>query len=212
MSVKFWSKGSIFPTILKDGIVRIFFTTDLYIDVPFMNIAKDFVINNRIPVSQISLLCESPDGDIAVGWFNGEVRIYNTNYGDFFRMVGITKFDINKVIEEHMDVIRVGSTKLHRINEGKLTIPDIYHTRYYILKNNLNYMIMDTSDGLPPIIIDVKKNKEMLDKVLIKGSGADPMFVRQNNTFVEPASGYQIVDPIVIPQPTNNPRLIRRGI
>ena len=211
MSIKFWDKGAIFPTALSGSNLRIYFTKDLYLDVPFMNLPKDFKINNLIPVSEISLLAENPDGDIIVGWFNGEVRIYNTNYGNLFRMVGLTKLDIYKIMEDNMDVFMVGSTRKNRIGEGKFYVPDIYVTRYYVLKNNRNYMIMDTSDGRPPIVIDVRKNPEIIDLVLVKGSGGDPLFIREHDAFVAASSDYQIRDPIIIPQPTNKPRLIRRG-
>lgn len=212
MSVKFWDQGSVFPTLLSQGNLRVYFSRDLFFDVPFANTTKDFVINNRIPVGDISLLCENPDGEIIVGWRNGEVKVYNTNYGNFFRLVGYAKFDIYKVMEDNLEVLTVGSTRQSKINESKVTRSDLFYTRYYIVKKNPNYLIMDTSDGRPPVIINIEKNPEIAKLILIKGSGADPMFIRQEDVFEEASTGLRIKDPVIIPQPQNNPRLIRRAI
>ena len=78
-----------------------------------------------------------------------------------------------------------------------------------MFKNDFRYMILDTSDGRAPVIIDTEKNGWLLDEVL-KGSKGDPLLVRDNGTFADYTTGMFIVDPIEIPQPINNPRLVRR--
>lgn len=160
MSIRLWDKGTNFNTIVRNQVLRIIFTKDVYIEVPFKYTDREYKGNPIIPFSDISLCCYSKDSDLIVGWHNNDtVRLFEPLLDGRSRLVGLGKFDLPKLLEDKLIIYDKGTIKL---GFGyKVTVSDVYDSRFYLIKDT-SYLIMDRSDLGVPYLIDTKENSWLL--------------------------------------------------
>lgn len=196
MGVRFNKSGCIFNCYVKDKVLHIKFKDDLEITTPCNFVSEDFMISHTWPVSNVCLLCEAENGDLLIAWFSGGMAVYRPN-GIKYRLIARTGFDINSLIADKMEVITNGCIK--KEYKTLITRTLLYPIHTYFIKGNNNYVVLDLFDLVSALVVDVRKNPEIVQKFAFGGKDY-PGFLRVENTIVEFATRYVVQDPHVIKQ------------
>lgn len=198
MGIRFRPDGTIFKAFVKDQVLHVEFMPGLEITYPMNFVKEDFMISHTWQQSNVCLLLESSSGMLMVGWFTGSIKLLKP-YGERYRYIAFTAFNIKELIDANLDVINAGCIK--REKGLKVTRTNIYPLTSYMIKGNERYIILDPCDKCDGFVLDTNLNKRFV-KELAFAVHDYPGYLRiPGNLTLMGEDWHTLEQPYVIEQP-----------
>ena len=181
MSIKFRRDGSVFPTEVTNGVLRIFMGATV-IEHPLKLLTEDYPYDNTW-FEMSNIMCYLNNGDtIIVLRFDGTATKLTQDY----KVIGFMKFDY-KDIYQHLVYLPVGCT-IDTIGTDRITL----QCSIYNVINQSSYVLECIGDP-EPIAFNPMDNPKFSDEI-VHGTRYFPSLVKVGeNHYVEDSGKYEVI-------------------